>query len=85
VLLYSRELPSGGIVLIESDSGETGLHHAFVSVERRADPLRRAGHHPPIIAEAHAPSRVAVLRELYSIASDNMAISQALVRWQTDR
>jgi hypothetical protein len=80
VLLYSRELPFGGFVLIEADSAEGGLHHAFLAVERRSDPSRRAGHEPPVIAEARGPSRQIVFRELYAIARDNIAISRALLR-----
>lgn len=82
MLLYSRELPSGGFVLIEADSAEGGLHHAFLAVERRSDPSRRAGHEPPVIAEARGTSRQIVFRELYAIARDNIAISRALLRRQ---
>ena len=80
MLLYSRELPSGGFVLIEADSAEGGLHHAFLAVERRSDPSRRAGHEPPVIAEARGTSRQIVFKELYAIARDNLAISRALLR-----
>ena len=80
MLLYSRELPSGGFVLIEADNTEGGLHHAFLAVERRSDPSRRAGHEPPVIAEARGSSRQTVFRELYAIARDNLAISRALLR-----
>jgi hypothetical protein len=81
VLLYSRELPSGGFVMIEADA-EAGVHHAFLAVERRSDPSRRAGHEPPVIAEARGTSRATVFRELYAIARDNTAISRALLRRQ---
>ena len=80
MLLYSRELPSGGFVLIEADNAEGGLHRAFVAVERRSDPSRRAGHEPPVIAEARGTSRATVFKELYAIARDNTAISHALLR-----
>ena len=82
MLLYSRELPSGGFVLIEADSAEGGLHHAFLAVERRSDPSRRAGHEPPVIAEARGTSRQIVFKELYAIARDNLAISRALLQRQ---
>ena len=82
MLLYSRELPSGGFVMIEADNAEGGLHHAFLAVERRSDPSRRAGHEPPVIAETRGTSRATVFRELYAIARDNIAISHALLRWQ---
>ncbi len=81
MLLYSRELPSGGFVMIEADA-EGGVHRAFLAVERRSDPSRRAGHEPPIIAEARGTSRATVFRELYAIARDNTAISRALLRRQ---
>lgn len=80
MLLYSRELPSGGFVMIEADNTDGGLHHAFVAVERRSDPSRRAGHEPPVIAEARGTSRATVFKELYAIARDNIAISRALLR-----
>lgn len=84
MLLYSRELPSGGMVLIESENAAEGHdHHAVLAVERRSDPSRRAGHEPPIIAEARGASRASVFHELYSIASDNVAISRALKRWRS--
>jgi hypothetical protein len=82
VLLYSRELPSGGFVMIEADDTAGGLHHASLAVERRSDPSRRAGHEPPVIAEARGTSRATVFKELYAIARDNIAISHALLRWQ---
>lgn len=82
MLLYSRELPSGGFVMIEAEDGEGGLHYAFLAVERRSDPSRRAGHEPPVIAEARGPSRATVFKELYAIARDNTAISYALLRWR---
>ena len=82
MLLYSRELPSGGFVMIEADNTDGGLHHAFVAVERRSDPTRRAGHEPPVIAEARGTSRAIVFKELYAIARDNTAISRALLRGQ---
>ena len=85
MLLYSRELPSGGFVVIEAESAEGGLHHAFLAVERRSDPSRRAGHEPPVIAEARGTSRQIVFKELYQIARDNVAISRALLRRQDGR
>ena len=80
MLLYSRELPSGGFVMIEAENADGGLHHAFLAVERRSDPTRRAGHEPPVIAEARGTSRATVFKELYAIARDNTAISHALLR-----
>ena len=80
MLLYSRELPSGGFVMIEADTAVAGLHHAFLAVERRSGPSRRAGHEPPVIAEARGVSRATVFRELYAIARDNTAISRALLQ-----
>jgi len=68
--------------MIEADNAEGGLHRAFLAVERRSDPSRRAGHEPPVIDEARGTSRATVFRELYAIARDNTAISRALLRRQ---
>src|SRR5918912_2013166 len=72
-ILYTRELPGGGYVVIESlPSEDSAVYRARVSVERRSDPTRRAGHPPPIIAELSGTSRTSVFDELYRIASDNV-------------
>lgn len=85
VRLYSRELPGGGVVTIEAVPGERSTCRARVAVERRSDPKRREGHAPPVIAEAEAPDEALVFRELYTIASDNVAIARGLIRWQAMR
>ena len=43
-VLYTRELPGGGYVSIESIPETATAFRARVAVERRTDPLRRAGH-----------------------------------------
>jgi hypothetical protein len=58
-------------------------HRARIAVERRTDPTRRDGHTPPVIAVAEGPSAQSVFRELLAIASDNVAIARALLRWQS--
>jgi hypothetical protein len=85
VLLYSRELPGGGMVTIESLSVDSASCRARISVERRSDPKRREGHTPPVIAEADAPSQAAAFKELYEIASDNVAVARGLIQWQARR
>ncbi|MBX6332770.1 MAG: hypothetical protein IRY91_13060 [Gemmatimonadaceae bacterium] len=86
VLLYSRELPGGGMVTIESLAVDSGKScRARISVERRSDPKRREGHTPPVIAEASAPSQAAAFKELYEIASDNVAVARGLIQWQARR
>jgi hypothetical protein len=82
VLLYSRELPGGGIVTIEAVPPRESGYVARVSVERRSDPQRRVGHAPPVIAEANGDSPEAALRQLYPIAADNVAIARGLIQWQ---
>ena len=82
VLLYSRELPGGGLVTIEALPEGSRECLARVSVERRTDPKRREGHTPPVIAEAAAPTQAMVFKELFQIASDNVAVAQGLIRWQ---
>ena len=81
-VLYSRALPGGGYVLIEAVPQTATAFRARVAVERRTDPLRRAGHEPPVVADLAGESRADIYGELYRIASDNVAVSAALQRWQ---
>ena len=81
-ILYHRELPGGGSVAIEALPSNGHACRARVRVERRCDPRRRAGHAPPVIAEASGDTLAVVLEQLYDIASDNVAIARELVRWQ---
>lgn len=88
VRLYSRELPGGGVVVIEAlagSSGESPHCRACVAVERRTDPKRRDGHAPPVIAEAEAKTEREVLEVLYQIAADNVAVARGLIHWQANR
>ena len=50
-VLYTRELPGGGFVAIESLSSDDGVHRARLSVERRNELDRRDGHERPVIAD----------------------------------
>lgn len=54
-------------------------------VERRTDPVRRAGHAAPVIAEAIAPSETVAFDKLYPIAANNVQLAQRILRWQADR
>ena len=81
-VLYTRELPGGGYVSIEAIPQDAAAFRARVAVERRTDPLRRAGHEPPVVADLAGDSRADIYGELYRIASDNVAVSAALQRWQ---
>jgi len=83
-ILYQRELPGGGYVHVEEEPGGGELHRAQLSVERRTDPARRDGHAPPVIATAEGASTHSVFRQLLEIASDNVEIARALLRWQSD-
>jgi len=85
VLLYSRGLPGGGVVTIEAVTKEAPEVTARISVERRIDPQRRDGHEPPVIAEAQAPTQSTAFKELYQIASDNVAVARGLIQWQARR
>ena len=86
-LLYIRELPGGGYVTIEGQPApDTGApYHGALAVERRSDPDRRAGHEPPIIVEAEAPTQDEVLDRLLAIANSNVAVAAALLRWTAGR
>lgn len=84
-ILYLRELPGGGYVHVEEEASPQGEHHkAHLTVERRTDPARRDGHLPPVIASAEGTTTHSVFRQLLEIASDNVAIARALLRWQSD-
>lgn len=85
MLLYSRELPGGGLVTIETTPEPGAPVRARVAVERRGDPKRRDGHTPPVIAEMDAPTRDDVFQALYPIASDNVAVARGLIQWQARR
>ena len=86
MLLYSRELPGGGVVTIEaSPEAEGKSYTGRVLVERRVDARRRAGHSPPVIAEAAGESPTTLFRQLYAIASDNVEIARGLIRLQSRR
>jgi hypothetical protein len=81
-VVYTRELPGGGYVAIESQTVDGAGCHASLCVERRADPARRAGHTPPVIAEAEGSTPARVIDELLPIAADNVAVAQRILRWQ---
>ncbi len=85
--LYRRQLPGGGYVAIDSTTGvaATALVHVQVRVERRADLARRAGHEPPVVAEADVADPHQVFDELHAIAVDNVEVARALQRWQARR
>jgi hypothetical protein len=84
-LLYTRDLPGGGYVAIEARTQGDGRFHARLLAERRADQARRAGHAPPVIAEAEGDTSYTVFGELYRIASDNAAVARGLLRWKAAR
>lgn len=63
-------------------ASSTGTHRAYVAVERRADPVRREGHNPPVVASAEGETRQSVFAQLLQIAADNVAVARALIRWQ---
>jgi hypothetical protein len=85
--LYRRSLPGGGYVAIDSVTGDSDSArvHVQLLVERRADLARRAGHEPPVVAEADAADAGQVFDELYAIAVDNVEVARAIQRWQARR
>ena len=69
-----------------ADSAAAGSDfHVRLWVERRADEMRRAGHTPPVIAEAHDTSLESAVERLRRIASDNVALASALRRRHLER
>ena len=85
-ILFTRELPGGGVVRVEAVSPDEGpAAGARVVVERRSDPRRRDSHSPPIIAEASSGADGdpdGFVDRLVRLATDNVAIARALQRWQ---
>ena len=58
MLLYSRELPSGGFVMIEADNAEAGLHHLAFHDSLTGLPNRRRFHElltPAVVQAQHDP------------------------------
>jgi hypothetical protein len=84
-ILYTRDLPGGGYVAIEAREEAGAQYRARLLAERRSDPARRAGHSPPVIAEAEGGNPSRVFDELYAIAADNVAVAQWIMRWQAKR
>lgn len=81
--VYERELASHGYVAIDVEPERSLLgrrrYRGSVVVERRAEP-RRAGHAPPVIAEARGRSMEEVVRQLLPAAQYDPAIAAALLR-----
>jgi hypothetical protein len=46
--------------------------------------MRRDGHIPPIVAKAEGGTRQSVFAQLLAIATDNVAVARALLRWKSD-
>ena len=86
-VLYSRDLPGGGFVAIDTQpaAGDAASQQARLWVERRADSGRRLGHTPPVIAQAVALDLAHAVAELRAIAADNVALAQAMRRWARQR
>ena len=90
--LYRRELPGAGYVAIDvqpshddGTSEPTDPGRIRVFVERRASEERRAGHHPPMVAEFAGDHGAPEVGELYRMAADNAALARALLEWQGRR
>jgi hypothetical protein len=81
-VLYTRTLPGGGVVTIESLTGDSTPVRAILRVERRGDPRRRSGHEPPVVLEQSGDAEDKVFRSLYEVATDNAAIARCLIAWQ---
>jgi hypothetical protein len=88
--IYTRALPGGGYVAVESHPNGDAGSVVQLAVERRADPQRRLGHAPPIVAQVDSPTTarevvVDVATPLVEIAADNVAVARAIQRWAAQR
>ena len=88
--LYRRDLPGGGFVAIhvhrERGSGsDREISWTRVYVERRGTADRRSGHEPPVILQVRGDASAPEIGELYHVASDNVALARAILRWQSGR
>ena len=86
-VVYSRDLPGGGFVLIDAVPPAEGSpdHRARLVVERRAEAGRRAGHLPPVIAQSSGRDAESAADALREIASDNVQLALAMRRWAQAR
>jgi hypothetical protein len=86
-VVYSRDLPGGGFVLIDAVLPAEGSpdHRARLVVERRAEAGRRAGHLPPVIAQSSGRDAESAADALRAIASDNVQLALAMRRWAQAR
>lgn len=84
-VLYARPLGDGGFVAIEARQPEGTAYQACVYVERRADPGRRRGHSPPVVAEYEGPTRLSVVTELYRVAADDALLARCVAQWSERR
>ena len=86
-VVYSRDLPGGGFVLIDAAPLAEGgpAHQARLVVERRAEAGRRAGHVPPVIAQSTGPDAESAADALRDIAVDNVQLALAMRRWAQAR
>lgn len=79
---YTRPLPGGGYVEIDQTGDPKAGFSARLRVERRADPHRREGHPPPVIAEAEGADPEVAFAPLHAIAASNVSLAQRIQRWQ---
>lgn len=79
---YTRQLPGGGYVEIDETGDAQAGFSAQLRVERRADPHRREGHPPPVIAEAAGADPEVAFAPLHAIAASNVSLAQRIQRWQ---
>ena len=84
-VLYSRELPGGGYVTIQTELSDESLYRGWISVERRSDRQRRNADAAPVIAEAQGETVDSVYLSLHRIASDNVAVAKEIRRWESEQ
>ena len=90
--LYRRPMPGGGYVEVEleipgeeTNEGADRMLHGRIIMERRADPGRRHGHQPPVVAELTGDDCDELIAELFRLARDNAALARSLMRLRSVR
>lgn len=86
-LIYTRQLPGGGFVVIDVAPTRNVLgrrrYLGCVVVERRGNRDRREGHVAPTVARARAATIASVFHDLFPIAQSNIVVAARCLARET--